>query len=177
MSFWDNVKKFAQPYADDDYDDYDDEELDEYEDEPVEAAPRSARRASAFNTSASADTAADFGTAPAAAPAAPVSSGFSGQVLNMSTGSKQEVVLFHAKAFDDAAKAADELRGRRAVILNMENVDKALTRRVVDFLSGCVYALDGQVKKVAQSTYLFCPHSMDIVGDLETFQAEAESYV
>jgi len=176
MSFWDNVKKFAQPYADDDYDDYDDEELDEYEDEPEEAAPRSARRASAFNTSASADTAADF-SAPAAPAAAPVSSGFSGQVLNMSSGSKQEVVLFHAKAFDDAAKAADELRSRRAVILNMENVDKALTRRVVDFLSGCVYALDGQVKKVAQSTYLLCPHSMDIVGDLESFQAEAESYV
>ena len=177
MSFWDNVKKFAQPYADDDYDDYeDDEELDEYEEEEV--APRSARRASAFNTSASADTADDFGSIPAAAPApaAPVSTGFSGQVLNMNSG-KQEVVLFHAKAFDDAAKAADELRNRRAIILNMENVDKALTRRVVDFLSGCVYALDGQVKKVAQSTYLFCPHSMDIVGDLESFQAEAESYI
>ena len=175
MSFWDNVKKFAQPYADDDYDDYDDEELDEFEDEVEETAPRSARRASAFNTTASADTADDFGAAPAA-PAAPASTGFSGTVLNMSSA-KQEVVLFHAKTFDDAAKAADELRNRRAVILNMENVDKALTRRVVDFLSGCVYALDGQVKKVAQSTYLFCPHSMDIVGDLESFQAEAESYV
>ena len=175
MSFWDNVKKFAQPYADDDYDDYDDEELDEYEDEAEEVAPRSARRASAFNTTASADTADDFGAAPVP-PAAPVSTGFSGTVLNMSSN-KQEVVLFHAKAFDDAAKAADELRNRRAVILNMENVDKALTRRVVDFLSGCVYALDGQVKKVAQSTYLFCPHSMDIVGDLESFQVEAESYV
>mgnify|MGYP002518158309 CR=1 FL=1 len=114
----------------------------------------------------------------ASAPAAPAaSSSFSGQVLNMNSG-KQEVVLFHAKTFDDAAKAADELRNRRAVILNMENVDKALTRRVVDFLSGCVYALDGQVKKIAQSTYLFCPHSMDIVGDLESYQAEAiESYI
>ena len=180
MSFWDNVKKFAQPYADDDYDDYDDEELDEYEEEVAEPAPRASRRASAFSTSASTEPAADFTAAPAApaAPAAaPVSTGFSGQVLNMSSGSKQEVVLFHAKAFDDAARAADELRSRRAIILNMENVDKALTRRVVDFLSGCVYALDGQVKKVAQSTYLFCPHSMDIVGDLESFQAEAESYI
>ena len=117
-----------------------------------------------------------FGAKETGSYASTTTSGFSGQVLNMSSG-KHEVVLFHAKAFDDAAKAADELRNRRAVILNMENVDKALTRRVVDFLSGCVYALDGQVKKVAQSTYLFCPHSMDIVGDLETFQAEAESYI
>ena len=59
----------------------------------------------------------------------------------------------------------------------MENVDKALTRRVVDFLSGSVYALDGRVKKGAQSTYLFCPHTMDVVGDLESIQVEMENYI
>ena len=162
MSFWDSVKKFAQPYADDEYDDYDDE-LEEME----EAAPR-ARRTSPF---ASDNTDTGFG----AADRSTTSSAFSGQVLNMGSG-KQEVVLFHAKTFDDAAKAADELRRKKAVILNMENVDKALTRRVVDFLSGSVYALDGSVKKIAQSTYLFCPHNMDVVGDLENIQ-EIESYL
>ena len=171
MSFWDNVKKFAQPYAAEDYDDYD-EDYDDYEEEPVkEPVSRSGRRPSPFASQ----------EAPAAAPAAaPVASapstGFGGQVLNMNSG-KQEVVLFHAKTFDDAAQAADELRKRKAVILNMENVDKALTRRVVDFLSGAVYALDGRVKKVAQSTYLFCPHNMDVTGDLENIKVEAESYM
>ena len=167
MSFWDNVKKFAQPYSDEDYDDYD--EMDEYEEETQESAPRG-RRTSPF---ASAER------EPESAPAtsASASTGFSGHVMNMNSGNKQEVVLFHAKAFDDAAKAADELRKRRAVILNMENVDKSLTRRVVDFLSGSVYALDGSVKKVAQSTYLFCPHNMDVVGDLETMQAESDSFI
>ncbi len=182
MSFWDNVKKFAQPYADDEYDDYDDDELDIYEEEEVEEAPRPRRRSNPFAASESANDYSAPAPAPVAPPApaaSPVSSGFNGQVLNMNkaVGNKQEVVLFHAKAFDDAAKAADELRNRRAIILNMENVDKALTRRVVDFLSGCIYALDGKVKKIANSTYLFCPHSMDIVGDLETFQVEAESYI
>jgi len=169
MSFWDNVKKFAQPYADEDYDDYD-EEMDGYEDEPQEAAPR-APRTSPFAAPAPQQDVEVPHSAPAAA-----STGFSGQILNMSSG-KQEVVLFHAKTFDDAAKASDELRRKRAVILNMENVDKALTRRVVDFLSGSVYALDGSVKKVAQSTYLFCPHNMDVVGDLEAVQSEAESLI
>ena len=166
MSFWDNVKKFAQPYSEEDYDDY--TEMDEYEEEVQETAPRG-RRTSPF---ASAEREAEPTPAPAAAP----STGFNGHVMNMSSG-KQEVVLFHAKTFDDAAKAADELRKRRAVILNMENVDKSLTRRVVDFLSGSVYALDGSVKKVAQATYLFCPHNMDVVGDLESVQAETESYI
>ena len=173
MSFWDNVKKFAQPYDDDDYDDYDDEELDDYEEPAQEPAPRT-RRPSPFGGS-SAAPAAPAAAAPVATPA-PAAPSFGGQVLNMNSG-KQEVVLFHAKTFDDAAKAADELCKRKAVILNMENVDKALTRRVVDFLSGAVYALDGRVKKVAQSTYLFCPHNMDVTGDLENIKAEAESYI
>lgn len=170
MSFWDNVKKFAQPYSDEEYDDYD-EEMDEFED-VQEAAPRS-RRTSPFATAQDDDSSFSASSSSAAGTS---SSGFSGQVLNMSSG-KQEVVLFHAKTFDDAAKASDELRRKKAVILNMENVDKALTRRVVDFLSGSVYALDGSVKKIAQSTYLFCPHNMDVVGDLENIQSEVESYI
>ena len=121
----------------------------------------------------------DFGFAPV--PVAPSSSapstGFTGQILNMNASNKQEVVLFRPGSFNDTSKAADDLRNRKAVIVNMENVDKAMARRVVDFLSGCVYALDGDVKKIAQSAYLFCPHNMDIVGDLETLQAEVESYI
>ena len=165
MSFWDNVKKFAQPYSDDEYDDYDDE-MEEMETE-AQPAPRG-RRPSPFASDVT--ESASVSSSASAAPS------FSGQVLNMGSG-KQEVVLFHAKTFDDTAKAADELRRKKAVILNMENVDKALTRRVVDFLSGSVYALDGSVKKIAQSTYLFCPHNMDVVGDLENVQNEIESYL
>jgi FtsZ-interacting cell division protein YlmF len=172
MSFWDNMKKFTQPYSDEEYDDFDDEEVIEPEEDVQESAPRAARRPSPFASIGRSSVSAE----PAAPSPAPVSGGFSGQVLNMSSG-KQEVVLFHAKTFDDAAKAADELRKKKAVILNMENVEKSLTRRVVDFLSGSVYALDGSVKKIAQSTYLFCPHNMDVVGDLENVQAEIESYI
>ena len=171
MSFWDNVKKFAQPYDDEDYDEFDDEVE---ENEEVEEPARRPRRTSPFAT---ASESSDY-SAPSAvstSTTAPSSNTYTGSVL--SSGNKQEVVLFHAKTFDDAAKAADELCKRKAVILNMENVDRALTRRVVDFLSGSVYALDGSVKKIAQSTYLFCPHNMDVVGDLESLHNEAESYM
>ncbi len=166
MSFWDNVKKFAQPYDGDEYDDYDDEEMtDGYEEEePAERPARSNRRSPAFSMNASNES----------APSAPAS-GFSGQVVSINN--KQEVVLFHPATFNDTSKAADDLRAKKAVIVNMENVDKAMARRVVDFLSGCAYAVDGKVKKVAQSTYLFCPHNMDVVGDLENIQSELESYV
>lgn len=169
MSFWDNVKKFAQPYADDEYDEYDDEEGTEgYEEEPEERPARGSRRSSVFSAPAEEPAA-----KPASTPAG--STGFSGQVVSL--GNRQEVVLFHPATFNDTSKAADDLRSKKAVIVNMENVDKAMARRVVDFLSGCAYAVDGKVKKVAQSTYLFCPHNMDVVGDLENLQSEVESYI
>jgi len=172
MSFWDNLKKFAQPYGDEDFDDYDEEDgVDTFEDEEVEEErPARTRRNSFFNFSTNDDN--DYKAAPAAAPAATNTgrSGFSGQVVNL--GNRQEVVLFHPSTFNDTSKAADDLRNKKAVILNMENVDKAMARRVVDFLSGCAYAVDGKVKKVAQSTYLFCPHNMDVVGDLENVDLE-----
>ena len=187
MSLWDNVKKFAQPYADDDYDDYDEDDyLDDDYDEPVEKPRREKRRAAPAPAPVSMPAMEDdeeeedsfgFSMAPAANVSAAPATGFSGQVLGRSVGNKQEVVLFRPGNFNDTSKAADDLRNRKAVIVNMENVDKAMARRVVDFLSGCVYALDGDVKKIAQSAYLFCPHNMDIVGDLETLQAEVESYV
>ena len=191
MSFWDNVKKFAQPYSDDEYDDYDEDE--DYEDDNYEEPERKpARRAPARSSSRRSAPAPEpeedeedesddygFGSVAPAAPSTSSVSGFNGTVLNMnsSASNKQEVVLFRPNSFNDTSKAADDLRNRRAVIVNMENVDKAMARRVVDFLSGCVYALDGDVKKIAQSAYLFCPHNMDILGDLEALQAEVESYV
>ena len=187
MSFWDNVKKFAQPYADDDYDDYDDydeeeEYLDEYDEpkEPVRRAPRRRPAPVAAPVEEELEEDDNFGfglsAAPASAPAAAPSTGFNGHVVSMNTGAKQEVILFRPVTFNDTSKAADDLRNRKAVVLNLENVDKAMARRVVDFLSGCVYAVDGSVKKIAQSAYLFCPHNMDVVGDLEALQVEVESY-
>jgi len=184
MSLWDNVKKFAQPYSDDDYDDYDeDEEFDEYEEEkPARRQPRRAPATAPIPEPEEEDDNYGFGpmtTATAApAPAAPVASSYSAPVLSMNkSASKQEVVLFRPNSFNDITKAADDLCANKAIVVNMEGVDKAMARRVVDFLSGSVYALQGSVNKIAQSAYLFCPHNMDVVGDLESLQAEVESYI
>ena len=168
MSFWDSVKKFTQPYADDEYDEFEEDEVVEgFEEVPAERPAR--QRRPLFGATATEE-------APSYSPAPNTNvGGFSGHVVSMNN--KQEVVLFHPANFNDTSTAADHLRNKKAVIVNMENVDKAMSRRVVDFLSGCAYALDGKVKKVAQATYLFCPHNMDVVGDLENMQGDAETYL
>ena len=175
MSIWEDLKKLTRPYEDE-YDDYEDDDSMEgfEEEEAVEERPARTRRPSPFSISANNNDDSSY-AAPAERSASSSVSGFSGNVVSL--GNKQEVVLFHPANFNDTSTAADHLRNKKAVIVNMENVDKAMARRVVDFLSGCAYALDGKVKKVAQSTYLFCPHNMDVVGDLENLQTEVESYL
>ena len=167
MSFWDSMKKFTQPYSEDEYDEYEDEVAEGFEEVPAERPAARQRRSSLFRAAANEE---NSSYTPASGN---TGNSFSGHVVSMSN--KQEVVLFHPANFSDASIAADHLRNKKAVIVNMENVDKAMSRRVVDFLSGCAYALDGKVKKVAQATYLFCPFNMEVVGDLEEMQqSEAE---
>ena len=173
MSFWDEIKNFTMPYSDeDDYDDY--EDGDDAFEEPApqpERTPRFGRREPA-PAQEPAFTPAPVTNTTAFTPAA---AGFSGQVVN--TSNKIQLVLVRPESFNDAPTIAANMRARKAVVLNLEGVDKNLARRVVDFLSGCGYAMDGTVKKVSQSTYVFCPQNMEVLGDLKNLQGEVENYV
>jgi len=76
------------------------------------------------------------------------------------------VVLIRPERFETAAEIADQLRAKRPVLINLETTPKDVTRRLVDFLSGVAYALDGKVKKIAANTYIITPSNVDLVGDL-----------
>ena len=52
------------------------------------------------------------------------------------------------------------------MVLNLEQTDKNIARRLIDFLSGVAYANEGTIKKVAQSTYIITPYNVEILGDL-----------
>ena len=188
-NIWEKVKDFTSPYAaDDDYDDEYDDEMDDGfgDDEPAPRYSRDRRdnrrerRVNTMNDEADSD--ADAGSAAASAfvpshttSAAPA--GFSGHVMGSAAAAKHQLVLVRPETFNDATAIAANLREKKGVVLNLDNVDKALARRVVDFLSGCTYAVDGNVKKVAHATYVFCPSNMEITGDLMNLTGETESYV
>ena len=164
MGFMDDLKKLAKPYSEDedDFDEFDDDVRPSRASRSA-AAPAPAR--DSFDTSYD-----DISTSTRRTPGG-------SKVVNIHTTAQMQVVLVKPDRFDSVSDIADHLRSKKAVIVNMENVDKAMARRVVDFLSGSVYALQGSVTKIAQSAYLFCPHNMDVVGDLESIQAEVESYI
>lgn len=187
-NIWEKVKDLTSPYAaDDDYDDeYDDDMDDGFGDEDTAPRyarstrePRRERRVSAVTEDAGDSDAADTAAA-AFVPshtASPAPSGFTGHLMGSSAASKHQLVLVRPDSFNDATAIAANLREKKGVVLNLDNVDKALARRVVDFLSGCTYAVDGNVKKVAHATYVFCPSNMEITGDLMNLSGETEAYV
>lgn len=76
-----------------------------------------------------------------------------------------EFVLVKPVAREDLASIADNLIARKTIVLNLELVSKD-TKRFVDFLSGVAYALQGQVKKIADGTFLIIPGGVVITGDI-----------
>jgi cell division inhibitor SepF len=102
---------------------------------------------------------------------------FPGKVVSSKRGNAQEIVRFRPTTFHDSRKAASDLVASKAVIVNLEDLDKDSARRMVDFLSGVVFAMDGDVQKIAQSAYVFCPPNVFITGGQDEVQAVAEEMV
>lgn len=88
------------------------------------------------------------------------------KILNINATTQLEVVLVKPERFDDASGIADHLNNKRTVVLNLESTEKNVSRRLVDFLSGVAYANNGQIKRVANSTFIITPYNVGIVGDL-----------
>ncbi len=68
-----------------------------------------------------------------------------------------EVSVYSPRSYQDVVEIADSLRNRQVVIVNLQNADRALLQRVVDFTSGVAYTLDGKIQKLAEAIYLVAP--------------------
>ncbi len=88
------------------------------------------------------------------------------KVVNISATTQLRVVLVKPDRFETASEVADHLREKRTVVLNLESTNKDVARRLLDFLSGVTYAVEGKIKKVAANTYLITPYHVEIEGDL-----------
>ena len=88
------------------------------------------------------------------------------KVVNIHATAQLQVVLVKPERFDDATAVADHLNAKRTVVLNLESSNKDVARRILDFLSGVAYANEGQIKKVANCTYIITPYNVGFMGDL-----------
>lgn len=86
--------------------------------------------------------------------------GSSSRVVSLSAASRRggnQVSVFSPRSYQDVVEIADALRNRQVVIVNLQNADRTLLQRVVDFTSGVAYTIDGKIQKLAESIYLVVP--------------------
>lgn len=76
-----------------------------------------------------------------------------------------KLLLVRPDRYDAAADIADRIAERNAIVLNLESAPKDTVRRILDFLSGVTYALNGKVKRVSGNTYIITPEGMDFMGE------------
>ena len=85
--------------------------------------------------------------------------GFGGVNLG---GGGIELKVVRPEHFEDVSTIADHLLSGRTVVLNLEATNKEVARRFIDFLSGVAYSIDGQMKRVANNTYIITPNNVDV---------------
>lgn len=143
MGFLDELKKLTRPYEDDEYEDFAPPATERVPVEPRVTSTTSSSRNTYYEERPR-----------------------DNKVVNIHATTQLQVVLVKPERFENAAEIADHLREKRTVVLNLEQTNKDIARRLIDFLSGVAYAQEGKIKKVAVSTYIITPYNVDIMGDL-----------
>jgi len=98
-----------------------------------------------------------------------------GNIVGLPSVRPTRMVLSEPRSYEDTQEMADHLRARRAVIVNLQRVRQELAVRIVDFLSGTVYALNGNISKIGPGIFLCTPDTFEISGNItEMLDGEPE---
>lgn len=88
---------------------------------------------------------------------------------------QMHVVIFKPESFTDVTAIADELNDKKTVVLNLESCEREVSRRIIDFLGGVAYANNGNVRKVAVSTFIIVPSDVGVSGQVSLDEFEDTS--
>jgi cell division inhibitor SepF len=78
-----------------------------------------------------------------------------------------KVVIYEPTNFEEAPSIVDNLKARKPVIINLENIEQDLAKKFFDFLNGAIYALDGNIQKVSAGIFILAPNNVDISGNIK----------
>lgn len=85
-----------------------------------------------------------------------------------------KVVLLEPRAYAEAQEVADHLNNKRAVVVNLQRIQRDQGKRIVDFLSGTVYAIGGDIQKIGTDIFLCTPANVDVSGNISGFGLDEE---
>jgi len=152
----DKVKNaFTQgDYDDEEYEDLDDYEMsssDKREREPMDYAPSSSRSATSQSQSYSSSSGRRSNS----------------QVVSIHTNVQMQVCIIKPEKYEDAQEICDQVKARKPVVVNLEKIEYPTAQRIMDFLSGTCYSLDGTIQRVANNIFIIAPENVDVSGDFK----------
>lgn len=88
------------------------------------------------------------------------------RVVNIHATTQLEVAVLQPQSYEDSREIADRLKSKKAVVVNLEELSKEDAIKVLDFVSGVVYALEGDIQKVSSGIFLIAPYNVSIASDV-----------
>lgn len=89
---------------------------------------------------------------------------FNNKVVNIHTNSNMTIAVHEPLNYDESPAIIDDIKARKAVVLNFEQLDSSIKRQIFDFVSGGLYALDARIQKVNKDIFILAPNNVEIDG-------------
>ena len=87
------------------------------------------------------------------------------QVYSINTNVQMQVVIIKPKCYEDAQEICDQIKTKRPVVVNLEDLDTPTAQRIMDFLSGTCYSLEGSIQRASKYIFVIAPENVDISGN------------
>ena len=94
------------------------------------------------------------------------------KVVNFQASVQMEVVVIQPETYDEAQDICDHIKSQRPVIINLEKIERNIAQRIMDFVSGSCYTLNGNLQRVTNNIFIIAPENVEIAGD---FREELKS--
>lgn len=86
------------------------------------------------------------------------------KVVNIHTNSNMKIIVHEPLSYDEAPSIIDDLKSRKTVIVNLEQLDNGIKKQIFDFINGGLYAMEGNIQKVTKDIFIFAPSNVEIDG-------------
>lgn len=148
---------------DDGYDEYDGYDDDEYEKEEVPV--RETRRTTTHLRDVSRDREPEYSSP--SSRRSTTSNRTNPNVYSINTNVQMQVVVIQPECYEDAQQICDQVKTKKPVVVNLERVEYPIAQRIMDFLSGTCYSLEGSIQRVANNIFIIAPENVEISGEFK----------
>lgn len=89
------------------------------------------------------------------------------KILNIHTNNNIKLVVYEPSKYEEAPKMVEDLKNRKIVVINLEEMEIEPKKQIFDFLNGSIYALDGNIQKVSKDIFILAPNNVEIDARLK----------